>query len=87
MQFRTKIVEYQTKISNSLAKNQAVNDFAKMQSDININLERLQNLESKVITEIKVVTDHGNSLILIENLGAEELKSCTSLLIALNGLS
>ena len=73
-QFRKKLVEYQTKISNSLAKNQAVNDFAKMQSDININLERLQNLESKVITEIKVVTDHGNSLILLENLGAEELK-------------
>lgn len=74
LQFRTKIVDYQTKISNSLAKNQSVNDFAKMQSDININLERLQNLESKVITEIKVVTDYGNSLIVLENLGAEELK-------------
>lgn len=74
LQFRTKIVEYQTKISNSLAKNQAVNDFAKMQSDINVSLERLQNFEVQVITEIKVVTDYGNSLIVLENLGAEELK-------------
>lgn len=74
LQFRTKIVEYQTKISNSLAKNQAVNNFAKMQSDINISLERLQNFEVQVITEIKVVTDYGNSLAVLENLGAEELK-------------
>ena len=34
-QFRKKLVEYQTKISNSLAKNQAVNDFAKSNFDIN----------------------------------------------------